>query len=154
LLTREELRLDNLPAVRDVATMIALLSRLGVAITRHEGKAHLNATALAGFVAPYDLVGAMRASILVLGPLVARLGVARISLPGGCAIGKRPVDLHLAALAQMGAEIHETDDYIEARARRLHGAVIDFPTVTVTGTENVMMAATLAQGKSSTWHFA
>jgi len=146
LLTRGELCLENVPRVKDVATMGALLARLGVRVDRDRDAIRLRADALAGFVAPYDLVGAMRASILVLGPLVARLGVARVSLPGGCAIGKRPVDLHLAALAKMGAIIEETDHYIEARATRLKGAVIDFPTVTVTGTENIMMAATLAAG--------
>lgn len=146
ILSNEPLTLHNLPDVADINTMCRLLERLGVVVTRHGDGVLLHGGGLSSFVAPYDLVRTMRASILALGPLTARMGVARVSMPGGCAIGARPVDLHLNALRAMGAEIVETESFIEARASRLRGAQIHFDQVTVTGTENIMMAATLADG--------
>ncbi|MCX7893747.1 MAG: UDP-N-acetylglucosamine 1-carboxyvinyltransferase [Burkholderiales bacterium] len=147
LLAREPLTLGNVPHLRDVTTMVRLLAQMGVAATLDEGGAlTLDAAGLANPVAPYELVRTMRASILVLGPLVARAGEARVSLPGGCAIGLRPVDQHLKGLAAMGAEIAVEHGYIHARAHRLAGARIFMDLVTVTGTENLMMAATLAEG--------
>jgi len=150
LLTASLLRLTNVPKLRDVGTTCALLAKLGVAVTRDpEGhEVTLQAAALTDNTAPYDLVKTMRASILVLGPLLARSGEARVSLPGGCAIGVRPVDQHIKALEAMGAEIAIEHGYIHAKAARLRGAKILFDMVTVTGTENVMMAATLADGVS------
>ncbi|MDJ0841041.1 MAG: UDP-N-acetylglucosamine 1-carboxyvinyltransferase [Acidobacteriota bacterium] len=146
ILTEDHLELGNLPRVQDVATMCALLERIGMGVQRTEDNAVLSGSSLHSHIAPYDLVKTMRASILVLGPMLARMGIARVSLPGGCAIGARPVDLHLKALERMGAEIIQETGYIEARAARLKGAPITFDKVTVTGTENIMMAATLAQG--------
>ena len=146
ILSSETLHLDNLPLVSDVKTMCTLLERMGLGVDRDGTSVTLSGDSLSSYVAPYDLVKTMRASILVLGPLVARLGVARVSLPGGCAIGARPVDLHLAALEKMGATIDQEHGYIEVRARRLEGAEITFEKVTVSGTENIMMAATLAEG--------
>src|SRR5262245_22074328 len=121
---------------------------MGVETTSHDGDDDLvvDASRIREFEAPYELVKTMRASILVLGPLVGRFGRARVSLPGGCAIGARPVNLHLAGLEQMGAHCEVVHGYIEARAERLHGAHILFEGVTVTGTENLMMAACLADG--------
>jgi UDP-N-acetylglucosamine 1-carboxyvinyltransferase len=135
----------NIPDLMDIRTIKRLLMDFGV---KFEGKDPLrvNAGNLTSFVAPYDLVRTMRASILVLGPLVARMGRARVSLPGGCAIGARPVNLHVKALQELGAEISLVDGYLEARATRLKGATIYFDISTVTGTENVMMAAVLASG--------
>ncbi|RMG42387.1 MAG: UDP-N-acetylglucosamine 1-carboxyvinyltransferase [Acidobacteria bacterium] len=147
LLTSGEVRLDNVPDVRDVSTMIELLGTLGVRaerLGRHRWA--LSAPELVSAEAPWDLVRRMRASVLVLGPLLARHGRARVSLPGGCAIGARPIDRHLAGLERMGAEIRLEHGYIEARADRLQGAEITFEDVTVTGTENLMMAACLARG--------
>jgi len=146
LLNDQVTELSNMPQVQDVYTMCRLLAGLGMRITRRPGSVCLDGSGLYHGVAPADLAQSMRASILVLGPLLARLGHARLSLPGGCAIGARPVDMHLAALEQMGAEIIVQEGYIEARASRLKGADIHFDKVTVTGTENIMMAATLAQG--------
>ena len=149
LLADEPLTLDNLPRLADIATMARLLAELGVAIGGDNGTMTLDAAAVTGTTAPYDLVRKMRASVLVLGPLVARWGKAQVSLPGGCAIGTRPVDLHLKALAQLGAEIELSEGYIEARAPGgLTGASIVFPTVTVGGTENALMAAVLARGET------
>ena len=158
LLTDDPLQLSNLPHLLDIGTLATLLRSLGVEITT-EGETHdddyigrvlnLAARDISGATAPYDLVRKMRASILVLGPLVARIGEARVSLPGGCAIGTRPVDLHLAGLAELGAEIELTDGYIQARAPRgLTGNTIRFPKVSVGATENIMMAATLADGET------
>ncbi|MDH3285443.1 MAG: UDP-N-acetylglucosamine 1-carboxyvinyltransferase [Acidobacteriota bacterium] len=147
LLTEDELKLDNVPDVRDVATLIRLLTDLGAQCERL-GR-HRWAVKTPGIVrdeAPYDLVRTMRASVLVLGPLVARHGRARVSMPGGCAIGARPIDRHLAALEKMGAEIRLDHGYVDARTDRLRGAAIRFEDVTVTGTENLMMAACLADG--------
>ncbi len=146
ILTPEVLELDNLPPVRDIETMCRLLSELGLEVMKKGEAATIDGSGPISGIAPLDLVKNMRASILVLGPLLARLGFARVSLPGGCAIGSRPVDLHLKALTRMGAEIVLNEGYIEARAGRLRGAEIFFDKVTVTGTENIMMAATLAVG--------
>ena len=147
LLTRDPLRLANVPHLRDVTTMVRLLAQMGVAATLDDqGGLMLDAAGLANPVAPYDLVKTMRASILVLGPLVAQHGEARVSLPGGCAIGLRPVDQHLKGLTAMGAEIAVEHGYIHAKAKRLKGARIFMDLVTVTGTENLMMAAALADG--------
>jgi UDP-N-acetylglucosamine 1-carboxyvinyltransferase len=148
LLTAEPLALTNVPNLRDISTMCSLLARLGVVVTP-DAASHaltLQAGALSGHTAPYELVKTMRASILVLGPLLARGGAARVSLPGGCAIGVRPVDQHIKALEAMGATIDIEHGYINAKAARLTGATILFDMVTVTGTENVMMAAALAKG--------
>jgi UDP-N-acetylglucosamine 1-carboxyvinyltransferase len=146
LLTREPLTLTNVPRLNDVRTMQALLSQMGVRIASESGSVTLDAGSVDWPLAPYELVKTMRASILALGPLVARSGEARVSLPGGCAIGLRPVDQHVKGLQAMGAEIDLTHGYINARATRLTGARFAFDVVTVTGTENLMMAATLADG--------
>jgi UDP-N-acetylglucosamine 1-carboxyvinyltransferase len=147
LLTPEPVFVENLPHLRDVTTTLGLLAQMGVDVSLDEKLGvELCARDLANPVAPYDLVKTMRASILVLGPLVARAGAARVSLPGGCAIGLRPVDQHIKGLEAMGAEIRIEQGYIDARAARLEGARIVMDMVTVTGTENLMMAATLAKG--------
>jgi UDP-N-acetylglucosamine 1-carboxyvinyltransferase len=148
LLAAETSRVSNVPKLKDVATMAALLRRMGAKVSIDAGSAALDATAIGDPVAPYELVKTMRASILVLGPLVARFGEARVSLPGGCAIGERPVDLHIKGLQAMGAEIGIESGYIHARAAKLRGARIFLDTVTVTGTENLMMAACLAEGET------
>jgi UDP-N-acetylglucosamine 1-carboxyvinyltransferase len=147
LLTREPLTLSNVPHLHDVTTMVRLLAQMGVEASLDDklGLA-LRAERLANPLAPYDLVKTMRASVLVLGPLVARCGEARVSLPGGCAIGTRPVDQHIKGLEALGAEISVEQGYIAARAKRLKGARIVMDIVTVTGTENLMMAACLAEG--------
>ncbi|AWB34902.1 UDP-N-acetylglucosamine 1-carboxyvinyltransferase [Orrella marina] len=147
LLSAESLELTNIPALRDIHTSLRLLSQLGVKSewTSDQGVT-LSAASISSVEAPYELVKTMRASILVLGPLVARFGEARVSLPGGCAIGQRPVDQHIRGLEALGAEISIEHGYVVARASRLKGAVIRTDMVTVTGTENLMMAATLAQG--------
>ncbi len=147
LLTPEPLRLSNIPHLRDVTTMVQLLAAMGVEAALDDRLGiELRAARITEPVASYDLVKTMRASILVLGPLLARCGEARVSLPGGCAIGLRPVDQHLKGLEAMGAEIHVEQGYITARAKRLKGARIVTDLVTVTGTENLMMAACLAEG--------
>ncbi|MDO8293557.1 MAG: UDP-N-acetylglucosamine 1-carboxyvinyltransferase [Gallionella sp.] len=146
LLTGDPLQLGNVPDLNDVATMRKLLQQMGVAIEVNGGQVVLSAAHIDKLEAPYDMVKTMRAAILVLGPLVARFGEARVSLPGGCAIGSRPVDLHIKGLQAMGAEIHIEHGYIHAQAKRLKGARICFDLVSVTGTENLMMAATLADG--------
>ena len=158
LLTAETLRLSNLPHLADISTMSHLLSEMGTTVSMegdapgggHMGRVlALTSSDSIETTAPYDLVRKMRASVLVLGPLVARFGHARVSLPGGCAIGTRPVDLHLKALEAMGAEIELTEGYIEARAPNgLTGAHVLFSNVTVGGTENILMAATLAKGET------
>ena len=151
LLTDEPLRLTNLPGVADIDSMKTLLRSHGVAIANGEvaGEATFDASGVRDTTAPYDLVRRMRASVLVLGPLVARFGRARVSLPGGCAIGTRPIDLHLEALRQLGAEIDLVEGYVEARAPRgLAGAAFTFPSVSVGATENALMAACLARGES------
>jgi UDP-N-acetylglucosamine 1-carboxyvinyltransferase len=147
LLTREPLTLFNVPRLNDVRTMQKLLSQMGVRIASEEpDKVVLDAAEIDWPLAPYELVKTMRASILALGPLLARCGEARVSMPGGCAIGVRPVDQHVRGLEAMGAIIDFEHGYINARARRLTGATVRFDMATVTGTENLLMAATLAQG--------
>jgi UDP-N-acetylglucosamine 1-carboxyvinyltransferase len=154
LLTAEPLRVHNIPKVRDLITMSKLLAFMHVNVSTKEFPASdyvLQAKTLNDEVAPYELVKTMRASILTLGPLIARAGVARVSLPGGCAIGARPIDLHLTALEKMGAEVATKNGYIEAKVPnhgRLKGAHIVFDKITVTGTENILMAATLADGET------
>ena len=141
--------IGNVPHLQDVTTMIELLGRMGVTVTVDEHmRIEVDATTLKESFAPYDLVKTMRASILVLGPLVARFGSADVSLPGGCAIGARPVNIHVAGLQAMGADIHIEGGYVRARAGRLRGARLVLDTVTVTGTENLMMAASLADGET------
>jgi len=140
----------KVPALGDVRTMGRLLTRLGAEVTdAGKGVTRIDTTNAAGHEAPYDLVKTMRASVLVLGPLVARMGRARVSLPGGCAIGARPIDQHLKGLEAMGARIELARGYVNATARRLRGASIVFDMVTVTGTENLMMAAALARGRTT-----
>jgi UDP-N-acetylglucosamine 1-carboxyvinyltransferase len=147
LLTDDLVVLENVPEVRDIRTMGRVLTSLGAGVEfRVGGRVEVKAGSLTSREAPYDLVKTMRASILVLGPLVAREGSARVSLPGGCSIGARPIDLHLQALEKMGATITVDHGYVDAKAERLRGAEITFDTVTVTGTENIMMAATRAEG--------
>jgi len=149
LLTDEPVTLDNVPEVRDIRTLGRVLDALGVCVEfQVGGTVELHAAEVRSVEAPYEMVKTMRASVLVLGPLLARAGRARVSLPGGCAIGARPVNLHLQALAQMGADIVVEHGYIEARADRLRGCEIAFEAVTVTGTENVMMAAARAEGET------
>jgi len=139
--------LSNVPHLNDVTTTMSLLARMGCQITMGDDmRVDVDPTGINNYMAAYELVRTMRASILVLGPLVARYGQAEVSLPGGCAIGARPVNLHIEGLQAMGAEIVIEGGYIKARAKRLHGARIAFDTVTVTGTENLLMAATLAKG--------
>jgi UDP-N-acetylglucosamine 1-carboxyvinyltransferase len=147
LLTPATLKLDNVPKLRDVTTILKLLRLLGVEVT-HGESLELCAARLDEPVAPYEMVKTMRASILVLGPLLARAGRARVSLPGGCAIGLRPVDLHIKGLQAMGAEIDIEHGYIVAKAKRLRGVHIAMDMVSVTGTENLLMAATLAKGET------
>jgi UDP-N-acetylglucosamine 1-carboxyvinyltransferase len=148
LLSESPLRLGNVPRLRDVSTMLQLLAQMGVAAERDGDAVLLDARRLERPLAPYELVKTMRASILVLGPLVARRGAAQVSLPGGCAIGLRPVDQHLKGLAALGAEVDVEQGYITARAKRLKGTRHAMDLVTVTGTENLMMAATLAEGRT------
>ncbi|MCW5698816.1 MAG: UDP-N-acetylglucosamine 1-carboxyvinyltransferase [Rhodospirillales bacterium] len=157
LLTEETLELNNLPQLADVSTMAHLLGEMGVRVTLNGNSPdgcggrvlELNARSATNTTAPYDLVRKMRASVLVLGPMVARHGRARVSLPGGCAIGPRPVDLHLGALKKLGANIEINEGYVEAEAPNgLTGAHIVFPSVTVGGTENILMAAALARGET------
>ena len=155
LLTKQEMVLQNVPALDDIVSMEDLLRGLGTEIS---GKLRIGGStlklisdAITDTEAPYELVRKMRASVLVLGPLVARFGNARVSLPGGCAIGNRPVDIHLSGLEQMGAAIELKDGYIDAKVlgnKKLKGAHIAFPTVSVGATENLMMAATLAEGET------
>ena len=135
----------NIPDLVDIKTIKKLLRNLGAKI-EGESTLHINTENIHNCEAPYDLVKTMRASVLVLGPLVARMGMARVSLPGGCAIGARPVNLHIKALADLGAEVELKDGYVEAKASRLKGTTIYFDIPTVTGTENIMMAACLAEG--------
>ncbi len=147
LLADTHSHISNVPNLRDITTMINLLRRMGVDFIMDDPlNIEINSNNLHTFTAPYDMVKTMRASILVLGPLVARFGQAHVSLPGGCAIGTRPVNLHIQGLTAMGAEIEVDGGYITARAKRLHGATLCPDIVTVTGTENLMMAATLADG--------
>jgi UDP-N-acetylglucosamine 1-carboxyvinyltransferase len=149
LLATDTVVISNVPRLKDVTTMLALLQMMGVQVTVDDRLiVEINASDVSSREAPYELVKTMRASILVLGPLVARFGEADVSLPGGCAIGARPVNLHVAGLQAMGAEIIVENGFIKARADRLKGAHIIFDTVTVTGTENLLMAAVLADGET------
>ncbi len=149
LLTADEVVLENLPFVNDIFTMRRLLRELGVSVEfEADHAARLRAPKIHSHEAPYDLVKTMRASVLVLGPLLARTGRARVSLPGGCAIGARPINLHIKALEKLGAEVKTEHGYVEATAPALAGAEILFDKITVTGTENLMMAAVLAQGRT------
>ena len=149
LLADSPMTIENVPHLRDVTTTLALLKDMGVQVGEHEGTSiRTDTSSIQSYAAAYDLVKTMRASILVLGPLLTRFGEAEVSLPGGCAIGTRPVDLHIEGLRAMGAQISVEDGYIRARAKRLKGARIVMDMVTVTGTENLLMAATLAQGTS------
>lgn len=141
--------LENVPHLNDVTTTLNLLRRMGVEIICHDGvRLEIDAANISDFLAPYELVKTMRASVLVLGPLLSRFGRADVSLPGGCAIGARPINLHVAGLRAMGAEITIDNGFIRARAERLKGAHLVLDTVTVTGTENLMMAAVLARGET------
>src|SRR5690349_15216838 len=146
LLTPKPLALSNVPRLMDVSTMAKLMGRMGVAVERSGDSMQLSAAKIEDPTAPYELVRTMRASVLVLGPLLARCGRAKVSLPGGCAIGLRPVDQHVKGLQAMGATITVEHGYMNAVAERLRGARIVMDMVTVTGTENLMMAATLAEG--------
>jgi UDP-N-acetylglucosamine 1-carboxyvinyltransferase len=152
LLTEERVILRNIPRVRDISTMRSLLDEMGadssIAHEEHGNRVEIQAVRLLNPVAPYELVKQMRASVLVLGPLVARFGHARVSLPGGCAIGARPINLHLKGLEALGATVTLEHGYVEARAERLRGATFNFDAITVTGTENLMMAAALAEGET------
>ena len=152
ILTEEEVILENIPQVRDIETERRLLESMGAEVQLGYGRAqhrtHIKCAVLSDPVAKYEIVKTMRASSLVLGPLIARTGIARVAVPGGCAIGGRPIDLHLKALEQMGATITQDHGYLEARTDRLHGAHIVFDKITVTGTEDILMAATLADGET------
>jgi UDP-N-acetylglucosamine 1-carboxyvinyltransferase len=149
ILTDQRVLIGNVPHLQDVTTMIELLGRMGVEVTVHESmRVEVNAANISDFSAPYELVKTMRASVLVLGPLLGRFGRADVSLPGGCAIGARPIDLHVAGLRAMGATVEIEDGYIRAQAERLRGTHLVFDKVTVTGTENLMMAAVLADGET------
>ncbi len=151
LLASDNVTIANIPQLKDITTMMQLLGTLGAQLTLDENKtAQIDSSHISDFVAPYELVKTMRASILVLGPLLSRFGQADVSLPGGCAIGTRPVNLHLKALKAMGADISVKNGFIKARCKkgRLQGKTLVFDTVTVTGTENILMAAVLAEGKT------
>ncbi|GGI53907.1 UDP-N-acetylglucosamine 1-carboxyvinyltransferase [Oxalicibacterium solurbis] len=148
LLTSDAVALSNVPGLQDVATMLKLLRQMGLRIAQDGENVTLNGDAIDKLEAPYEMVKTMRASILVLGPLLARFGEARVSLPGGCAIGSRPVDQHIKGLQAMGAEIAIEAGYIHAKAKRLKGARILTDMITVTGTENLLMAAVLAEGET------
>ena len=155
LLTADELVLENVPMVNDILTTRRLLKELGAEV-EFDGRssARLKAAAIGSHEAPYELVKTMRASVLVLGPLLARTGKARVSLPGGCAIGARPIDLHIKGFEKLGATVITEYGYVEATAKRLKGASIAFEKITVTGTENLMMAAALAEGQTTLMNVA
>ncbi|HTV59277.1 MAG TPA: UDP-N-acetylglucosamine 1-carboxyvinyltransferase [Verrucomicrobiae bacterium] len=151
LLTNEPVRLQNIPRVRDIMTMAKLLAHMRCRVNSPDippSEFTIQAEAISHAEAPYELVKTMRASVLVLGPLVARTGYAKVSLPGGCAIGARPIDIHIQALEKLGATIVVEHGYVEARAKRLRGTEFRFPKITVTGTENVLTAAVLAEGET------
>jgi len=154
LLTAGPVRLSNLPRVADVRTMQKVLQHIGARVERDSESAAIEVAEIASADAPYELVKTMRASVLVLGPLLARAGSVRVSLPGGCAIGVRPIDFHLAAFRTLGAEVSLQHGYVEAKASRLTGGDIVFESVTVTGTENAMLAATLARGTTRLFNAA
>ena len=148
LLTAGDVELTNVPRLHDVKTILKLLEQTGLKVSQDDENVTLNGASITSLEAPYELVKTMRASILVLGPLLARFGEAKVSLPGGCAIGSRPVDQHIKGLRQMGAEITIEGGYIHAKATKLKGARILTDMITVTGTENLLMAATLAEGET------
>ncbi|GAB3403671.1 UDP-N-acetylglucosamine 1-carboxyvinyltransferase [Massilia agilis] len=148
LLTAQDVKLTNVPHLHDVKTMLKLLAQTGLSVEQDGENVTLNGANIDNLVAPYEMVKTMRASILVLGPLLARFGEAKVSLPGGCAIGSRPVDQHIKGLRQMGAEISIEGGYIHAKCARLKGARIHTDMITVTGTENLLMAAVLAEGET------
>jgi UDP-N-acetylglucosamine 1-carboxyvinyltransferase len=151
LLTRDTVRLENIPRVRDIMTMAKLLAHMRCRVESPDmppSAFEIAAETISHAEAPYELVKTMRASVLTLGPLLARTGYARVSLPGGCSIGARPIDLHIQALEALGAEIKMDHGYVEARAKRLRGAKFRFPKITVTGTENILTAAVLAEGET------
>src|SRR6476646_8739284 len=148
LLTAGDLELSNVPHLHDVKTMLKLLSQTGLSIRQDGDKVSMNGSAIDTLEAPYELVKTMRASILVLGPLLARFGEAKVSLPGGCAIGSRPVEQHIKGLEALGATINIDGGYIHAKCPKLKGASIRTDMITVTGTENLLMAATLAEGET------
>ena len=148
LLTAGDVELTNVPLLHDVATMLKLLRQTGLSVEQDGEKVTLNGSKISKYEAPYELVKTMRASILVLGPLLARFGEAKVSLPGGCAIGSRPVDQHIKGLRALGAEISIDGGYIYAKCKKLKGARIVTDMITVTGTENLLMAATLAEGET------
>ncbi|MGH9684474.1 MAG: UDP-N-acetylglucosamine 1-carboxyvinyltransferase [Candidatus Acidiferrales bacterium] len=151
LLTNEPVRIENIPHVRDIITMAKLLAHMRCRVGSPDippSSFTIQAETVSHAEAPYELVKTMRASVLTLGPLVARFGYARVSLPGGCAIGARPIDIHIQALEKLGAEITMEHGYVEARTKRLRGAEFRFPKITVTGTENVLTAAVLAEGET------
>ena len=148
LLTSGDLELSNVPRLHDVKTILKLLAQTGLKVTQDDERVTLNGSAITTLEAPYELVKTMRASILVLGPLLARFGEAKVSLPGGCAIGSRPVDQHIKGLQALGADITIEGGYIYAKCKKLKGARIRTDMITVTGTENLLMAATLAEGET------
>src|SRR6202158_3394571 len=152
ILTEDEVTLENIPQVRDIETERKLLTSMGAEVELGYGRAQHRTRIKCGIlsdpVAKYEIVKTMRASSLVLGPLIARTGIARVAMPGGCAIGGRPIDLHIKGLEAMGATITQDHGYLEARADRLKGAHIVFDKITVTGTEDILMAATLADGET------
>ncbi len=148
ILAIEPCEIKNVPDLRDIGTFIKLLEGFGLKVGHWLHRVKTKPNPLKSHIAPYDLVRTMRASVLVLGPLLARFGKAKVSLPGGCAIGARPIDLHLKALEAMGAEIKIEHGYVEAFCPKLHAARIEFPSITVTGTENILMAAVLAKGRT------
>ena len=149
MVSQGQVELENVPHLQDVTTTTRLLTQMGISVTMDEFMdISLDPSTIHNLYAPYELVKTMRSSILVLGPLLAKYGEAKVSLPGGCAIGMRPVDMHLVALEKMGASISVENGYISAKAKRLRGAKIVFPRKSVTGTENIIMAATLAKGKT------
>jgi len=149
IMTEERIVLENIPHLEDVTTMIRLIAGMGVSVTlADDNKLILDSSKIRNFLAPYDLVKTMRASILVLGPLIARFGEASVSLPGGCAIGARPVNLHLDGLKAMGADVEINEGYICAKAKKLKGAHFSFSPVSVTGTANLMMAGVMAEGQT------
>jgi UDP-N-acetylglucosamine 1-carboxyvinyltransferase len=148
LLTAGDLALSNVPRLHDVRTMLKLLEQTGLKVTQDDENVTLNGANISSLEAPYELVKTMRASILVLGPMLARFGEAKVSLPGGCAIGSRPVDQHIKGLRAMGAEITIEGGYIHAKCPKLQGARIHTDMITVTGTENLLMAAVLAEGET------
>jgi UDP-N-acetylglucosamine 1-carboxyvinyltransferase len=152
ILTEDEVTLENIPQVRDIETERKLLASMGAEIGQREGRSHdritISCRTLSDPVARYEIVKTMRASSLVLGPLIARAGMARVAMPGGCAIGGRPIDLHIKGLESMGATIAQEHGYLEARADRLRGAHLVFDKITVTGTEDLLMAAVLAEGET------